>query len=114
MYVYDIAYILDNLTSFSQICCVVFLFQQQFPESNVILITRPEQDTCEHMTPDDLVQQPLYDDSSGQVAFSQLEMETQVIINFNTEYFSDVYQQHSDLPEDSSLPALPSLVSNHT
>ena len=65
------------------------------------------------MTSDDLAQQPLYD-GSGQVAFSQLEMETQVIINFNTEYFSDVYQQQSDLPEHSSLPELPSLVSNHT
>ena len=34
------------------------------------------------------------------IALNQLEMETQVIVNFNTEYSVDLYRQQIDLPED--------------
>ena len=77
----------------------------------MIPITRPEQDTCEHTTSDDLTQQSLYDDSSGQIALSQLEMEMWVIVNFNIEYSINLYQQQIYLPEDLSPLTLPSLVS---
>ena len=90
----------------------MFLLLQQFPESDVIPITTAEQDSCEHSTSDDLTQQHLYDGSSGQIAFSQLEIEMQVIINFNTEYSTELYQQWSDLLEDFSSPTLSSLVSS--
>ena len=77
----------------------------------MIPITRPEQDTCEHTTSDDLTQQPLCDGSSGQIALSQPEMEMRVIVNFNTEYATELYQQQIYLPEDLSPLTLPSLVS---
>ena len=90
----------------------MFLLLQQFPESDVIPITTAEQDSCEHSTSDELTQQPLYDGSSGQIAFSQPKIEMRVIINFNTEYSTELYQQWSDLLEDFSSHMLPSLVSS--
>ena len=74
----------------------------------------PEQETCGHTTSDVLAPQPLHDGSSGQNVFSQLEMKTQVIVNFNTECSTDLYRQQSDLPEDLSPPTLVFLVSNHS
>ena len=92
----------------------MFLLLQQFPESDVIPITTAEQDSCEHSTSDDFTQQHLYDGSycSGQIAFSQLEIEMWVIINFNAENSTEFYQQWRDLLEDFSSPTLPSLVSS--
>ena len=80
----------------------------------MILITRPEQDISKHTTSDDLTLQPFYDGSSGWIAFSQLEMERKVIVNFNTDYSTDMYQQQNDLPEDLSPHTLLSLVSNRS
>ena len=77
----------------------------------MIPVTTAEQDSCDHITSDGLTQQLLYDGSSGQVALSQLEMEMRVIVNFNTEYSTDLYQQQITLPEDPSPLSLPSLVS---
>ena len=80
----------------------------------MIPITRPEQeDTCEHAS-DDLTLQPLYDGSSGWIAFSQPKIETQGFVNFNTEYYTDLYQQQSDLQENLSPHKLSSLVSKHS
>ena len=76
----------------------------------MIPITTPEQDTCEHITSDDLIQQPLYDGSSGQISLSQLENKTWITVNFNTEYSTEWYQQQSDSPKDFLPPTLPSLV----
>ena len=74
-------------------------------------ITTAEQDSCDHMTSDGLTQQPLYDGSSGHIALSHLEMEMRVIVNFSTEYSTDLYQQQINIPEDPSPLTLPSLVS---
>ena len=63
---------------------------------------------------DDLIQQLFYNGSVGHIALSQLEMKTQVIVNFNTEYSTDLYQEQSNPSEDLSPPTLPSLVSNHS
>ena len=77
----------------------------------MILITTPEQDTCEHITSDDLIQQPLYDGSSGQIPLSQLEDKTWIILNFNAEYSTERYQQQNNSPKDLLPATLPSLVS---
>ena len=77
----------------------------------MIPITTAEQDSCDHMTSDGLTQQPLYDGSSGQITLSQLEIEMQVIVNFNMGYSTDLYQQQINLPEDPSPLTSPPLVS---
>ena len=80
----------------------------------MIPITPPEQDTCEHTTSDDLIQQLFYDGSIGHIAHRQPKMETWVVVNVNTEFSTDLHQQQIDLPNDLSPPILPSLVSNHS
>ena len=67
----------------------------------MILISAPKQDTCEHTTLDDLIQQLLYDGSSKQTTLNQLKIRPQDISNFNMDS-TELHQKQNDLPKDSS------------
>ena len=79
----------------------------------------PSQDTNGHTVSDDLCQQPLYNDSVGQLFQpalpSQLQMEVQAIASFNTPGLStNLYWQQSSPPESPSHPPILRMVGNHS
>lgn len=79
----------------------------------MIPVNNPSQDTNEHTISDESHQQPLYYDSGGQtlhpILLSQLEMETQAIASFSTEFPNNDRCQPSDDP-----PPIPPSVCNHS
>ena len=85
----------------------------------MIPVVMPSQDTNEHTVSDDLCQQPLYNDSGGQLLQtalpSQLQMEVQAIASFNTpELSTNLYWQQSSPPESPSHPPILCMVGNHS
>ena len=84
----------------------------------MIPVVMPSQDTNGHTVSDDLYQQPLCNDSGGQLFQpappSQLQVEAQAIAIFYTELPSDVYGQQSSPLEGSSYPPILLMVGNYS
>ena len=77
----------------------------------MIPVVMPSQDTNRHTVSDDLCQQPLYNDSVGQLLQtalpSQLQMEVQGIASFNTtELSTNLYWQRSSPPGGPPCPPI--------
>ena len=85
----------------------------------MIPVVMPSQDTSGHTVSDDLCQQPLYNDSGGQLlqtfSPSQLQMEVQAIAGFNIpELSTNLYWQQSSPPESPLHPPILCMVGNHS
>ena len=104
------------LTYISALVCSYI--QKKLLELDTLPTTIPNQDTKEHTVLDNLHQQPLLNNSGGQmlqsVQLNQLALETKVIVCFNVELSADLYQHLSDLPEDTLPPSMVPLVCNHS